>query len=351
MLSECLPVGAGVELPLLEDFLDLGIIRGHLLSVIAVRLKGLVIPAQISQSIYHLAERLIVIGRIVLDDLLVFAPCGKIFVAHETVIRQVARAAVAEAHHRVLLKLVDRARIDAFVQVVFPRRIVAECDPSLCEGSLGVPACFAVPACLAVAGGFRREQLEKPVVRVVDDLGRRPGKILMRPRIRQDMHSDAGGLEAFVFGQIYCLHQKVAVGAADESIFCLIDARALLRVRFQVFGQEMEGSPDPRNILKPKKVRAGVHHLQLQLCGGRFGRPADGGEQGSRAAVRKLGAVTDRKTLLVGIPCQKGRAICRIIMKVNLHFVFSFPEFVAAVLFRLRRNYAAQCFACQKSPL
>ena len=231
---------------------------------------------------------------------------------------------MAEAHHRVLLKLVDRARIDAFVQVVLPRRIVAECDPSLCEGSLGVPACFAVPACLAVAGGFRREQLEKPVVRVVDDLGRRPGKILMRPRIRQDMHSDAGGLEAFVFGQIYCLHQKVAVGAADESIFCLIDARALLRVRLQVPGQKMEGSPDPRNILKPKKVRAGVHHLQLQLCGGRFGRPADGGEQRSRAAVRKLGAVTDRKTLLVGIPCQKGRAICRIIMKVNLHFVFSF---------------------------
>ena len=256
------------------------------------------------------------------------------------------RAAVAQAHHRVLLKLIDRACINTFFRVVLPRRIVSECDSPLCE------AAPFVPVSLAVTGDLRcRDQFVKPVVRVVDDLGRSSGKILMRPRVRQNMHGDAGGLKAFILGQLYRLLQKVAVGSADQTVFCLIDARSLPRVRFQVPGQKMEGRPDSRYVLNSQNVRAGVHHLQLQLRGRRLGRPADRGEKRSRAAVSKLRAVTDRKTLLVRISGQISRAICRIIMKVNLHFVFSLSESVYTASPMPPLNCAAQYFAPQKSPL
>ena len=66
------------------------------------------------------------------------------------------------------------------------------------------------------------DQLIEVIVNIVDDKGRGPGKVGMRPGICQDMHGQSGCLCAFVFGKRYGIGQKAAVGTADQVIFFFV---------------------------------------------------------------------------------------------------------------------------------
>ena len=226
------------------------------------------------------------------------------------------RAPVPQAHDGAFLKLVDRAHVKSLFRVILFDRIVAERDSSLCE--------VLAPRLRVRRILFVRNQFIEPVVCVVDDLGRRPGKILMRPCVRQNMHGKTDGLQAFLFCQIYRLYQKVPVGPADHPVLFLIDVGSFFYIGMQVPGKKVKRGPDSRNILKTQDIRARIHHFEFELGSGRAVRSIDRGEKRSRAAVRKLRAVADGQALFVGISRQICRTVCRIIMKVNLHCLYSF---------------------------
>ena len=210
-------------------------------------------------------------------------------------------SSVSQAHDGILAELVDRIGIYALVEIVRRRGVVAEGDPPL---GIGISL---------------RQQFVKIVVRIVDHHGRSSGKIAMRPGVRENMHRDAGGLQAFVFCQLNSGDKKIAVGTADQPEFVLVEPGSSGNFRGQVAGQEMKGCPDPCYVLQTEDIRSRVHDLQMQLRRSGGERRIDPREQRDRAAVRELGAAADLHTLLVRIAGKISGAVCGVIMKVDLH--------------------------------
>ena len=158
-------------------------------------------------------------------------------------------------------------------------------------------------------------------VRAVDRERRSAGKILMCPCIGKDMHRDTDMLKALARSEIDSVFDERTVGSADQTVFVLIVFAGTWSLRIQVFGQEMERRPDPRDVLKADDVAIHVEELCLRLACGSVDSSMYGLKESLGTAVDELVAVADGQRFLMRIPRDEGCTICCIVVKVSLHAV------------------------------
>ena len=170
---------------------------------------------------YHLAEGVDIIRRIVLHDLPVISPGWHIAVTGEAVVWQMPRPAVSQIHDIVLIALVQAVGVFTFFQNVRSGGAVAEIDSP-----------FDQPP-------FLLHDFEEMMIRVVYHQGWRPCEILMGPGISKHVHGDPCRLQTLVFRKSNSIRDQFSIGAADQAILAPVFSAAF-DLSIEIPRQEMK---------------------------------------------------------------------------------------------------------------